>query len=54
MVRWEYKVLHSDAHPNDIFSAMSRAGKDGWELSCVVGKYVYLKRPSPSDKEGGE
>lgn len=43
MVRWEYKVLHVDAHPNDIFSAMSRAGRDGWELSCVVGKYVYLK-----------
>lgn len=54
MVTWEYKVLHSDAHRNDIFSAMCRAGKDGWELVGQIGVYIYLKRPTPSDKEGGE
>lgn len=51
MVRWEYKVLHKDAHPNDIFSAMSRLGREGWELTCVVDKFVYLKRPAPADSQ---
>lgn len=50
---WEYMVLNSEAHPNDLFSAISAAGEDGWELVGPIGYYIYLKRPTPSDREGG-
>jgi hypothetical protein len=42
---WEYKVVNSDAHRNDIFSAIARAGKEGWELVGQIGFHIYLKRP---------
>lgn len=43
---WEYKVLRSECHPNDLFTAISRAGREGWELVGTIGYYVYLKRQS--------
>lgn len=42
---WEYKVIRAEAHPNDVFTAIARAGKEGWELVGPVGYYLYLKRP---------
>lgn len=51
---WEYMVIRSEGHVNDIFRAISNAGKDGWELVGPIGYHIYLKRPTPSDKEGGE
>lgn len=51
---WEYMVLNSEVHRNDLFAEISRAGKNGWELVGPIGYYIYLKRPTPSDREGGE
>lgn len=49
MTRWEYKLLNSQAHHNDIASAVMRAGKEGWELVGPIGYYIYMKRPLPQE-----
>lgn len=46
---WEYMVLPTDRHPNDLFFQISRAGRQGWELVGPVGNYVYLKRALPQE-----
>lgn len=47
MTAWEYQVLRTEAHPNDLFSAICQAGKEGWELVGPIGYHVYMKRPKP-------
>lgn len=42
---WEYKVISANGDANDVFHAVVRAGKEGWELVGPVGYYLYLKRP---------
>lgn len=49
MSRWEYMVLRSEVHPNDLFAAIAKAGKDGWELVGPIGYNIYLKRPSQQE-----
>lgn len=45
MTTWEYKALRTEAHPNDLFFAISQAGKEGWELVGTIGLRAYMKRP---------
>ena len=48
MTIWEYRVFRTEAHPNDLFFAISQAGKEGWELVGTIGLRAYMKRPVPS------
>jgi len=50
-MKWEYRVLNLDAHPTDLFAAISRAGKEGWELVGPMKDYVYVKRPVQPQEE---
>lgn len=53
MGSWEYKVLRTEGHPNDLFFAASQAGKQGWEMVGPVGYYLYFKRPLPPTTQEG-
>ena len=50
MTRWEYACIHI---ARMVFCAED-FGRDGWEMVCAAGDYVWFKRPlSPEPCDDG-
>ena len=46
MTRWEYDTVHVAV----VSKYAEDMGRNGWEMVCAVGDFVWFKRPLPPEQ----
>ena len=43
ITKWEYRILNKSYDSSN--KELEKLGKEGWEMSGIMGIYIYFKRP---------